>query len=162
MAKRFSKKAKEQLIHDAIAEAIPALRLQHWQIEVFFQPDLDQRAYCEAEPQYRTAKVGFDSGRIRIFECVEFAVHELAHILTWNVASLLERSAGASEEQMKEATDAYESLTTEIGHIMVPLVMDKLKAANKLPPEAEETPNIIVVRDKKKPRKSGLDKLEQV
>lgn len=157
MAKRFSKKTKEQLIHDAIAEAIPILRLQHWQIEVFFQPDLDQRAYCEAEPQYRTAKVGFDTGRIRIFECVEFAVHELAHIVTWPVAALLERSTG-----IEEATEAYEALTTEIGHIAVPMVMARLKEKGKLPPEAEETPNIIVVRDKKRTKKAALDKPESM
>lgn len=156
MAKRWSRKAKQQVILDAIAAAIPILRLQNWQIEVGFGADTDQKAGCEAFSQYKNASISFDAQRIRIFECVEYAVHELAHVVTWRVAEMLEASAGEDDTAMQKATEAYEELTTEIGHIAVPLVMQSLEAAGKLPPEAKEQPSLIIMPKERRKRRAKL------
>ena len=152
MAKRFSQKVKKQLIQDAVKAAIPILRLEHWQIEVHFDNSNEYRATCAAVPRYQTSVLEFAPKRIRIFECVEFAVHELAHIHTWRTAELLEQWAGDDPERIEEAEAAYEYVTTQIGHIAVPSVVAELERLGQIPPEAKDVPNVIV-HDKKPIRK---------
>lgn len=160
MAKRWSKAAKQTVVLDTIAAAIPILRLQNWQIEVSFEPDIEQRAGCYTMLQYKTIHISFDLARIRIFELIEFVVHELAHAKTWFVAQMLEDSAGDDPVAFKRAEDAYEELTTEIGHIALPLVLQILETQGKLPPEAKEQPTVIVGKVPRKRRiKETLDNI---
>lgn len=156
MAKRFSQKAKKELIQNAVKAAIPILRLDHWQIEVHFDNGNEFRATCDASPRYQTAVLEFAPKRIRIFECVEFAVHELAHILTWRTAELLEQWAGDDPGKVEEAEVAYEYVTTQIGHIAVPRVVAELERRDQIPAEAKDVPNIIV--HEKKPIRKLLRK----
>lgn len=156
MAKRYTKKAKERLIRATFDVAIPILRLSHYSIELVFDTDIDCRADCEVDIPYRTAIVRFDLKRIRMFECPEFAVHELCHIPTWALATLAEE---LSEQDPQKAIDLYEDLTTELSHMFLPFVLDQLEARGELPPEVRDQPNVIVSHAK---RKRVTEKDEQI
>lgn len=156
--KRWTQKAKKQLIRDSVEAAIEVFGLQGWQITLVFDNKVEFRATCEAEPRYFTAKLTFAPRRIEIFECVEFGIHEPAHILTWEVAGMLERAAGDDPQAIEDAEEAYERLTTAIGHIAFPFVIKKLEEAGKLPVEAKEMPGIIEERNKKQRKTVDLTK----
>jgi hypothetical protein len=98
------------------------LGLSEWEIGVRFEKDEDgASASCMAQPEYRSATLGFDLSLIPKSQVDRFAAHELSHIWVWplaNAAHSLAKGDPAMEEWVRTEE---ERLTTALEHILTRL-----------------------------------------
>lgn len=64
-----------------------------WKIASIYGPlEHDEKADCEAKPEYREARCRFDHRKIPTDQVDAFCVHELGHVVNWPVELLAEQS----------------------------------------------------------------------
>jgi hypothetical protein len=99
------------------------LLLQDWKITVLVGAldEHDEKADCDAKPQYREALIRLDPEKIPAPEWDAFCVHELLHVITWRLEALAEEW-GRSESQYVVARDAAETVVTDLERIILKLV----------------------------------------
>jgi len=79
------KKITEKRILRAVEYYVPLIGLEDWTLKVLFDPTIDAAASCEADEEYRSAKLCFNIPKMKENnEPVARTVrHELLHCLTW-------------------------------------------------------------------------------
>jgi hypothetical protein len=98
------------------------LLLSDWaiKVQVGALDDLDERADCDAKPQYKEAVLRFDPAKIPPSELDAFCVHELLHCVTWRLEALAEEW-GRSESQYIVARETAETVVTDLERIILGL-----------------------------------------
>ena len=113
--------AKERKARRCIRIWKRRLGLQAWQFTLFFHrlPDSEGKAYCIAEPEYRTAKLGFDLERVTDVEIEGFVRHEVLHCLIWSIAKLALDMADEDKVLIERVRIEEETLTTLLDSLPV-------------------------------------------
>jgi hypothetical protein len=98
------------------------LDLGNWTLNVVFDCTTPERASCCADPEYRTAKLTFNTKRIGPQEIDEFVAHEMCHTHGWAIAALGWKWAGKDPVKRKVVEDAEELMTTGFSRAFLPLL----------------------------------------
>jgi len=108
------------------------LGLTDWKIEIrFVAPEDGARATAEASPEYRECIFEFDPARFPpLEELDDWIVHELCHMITWELAYLAELFA-SDEQKVDVADKAHERLTTDIERMVMRLWREHAKKPRK-------------------------------
>jgi hypothetical protein len=98
------------------------LLLSDWSITVLVGAldDLDERADCDAKPQYKEGVIRLDPKKIPEAEWDAYCVHELLHCVTWRLEALAEEW-GRSESQYVVARETAETVVTDLERIILGL-----------------------------------------
>lgn len=98
------------------------LLLADWNITVLVGAldDHEERADCDAKPQYKEAVIRLDPKKIPPDELDGFCIHELLHCVTWRLEALAEEW-GRSESQYVVARETAETVVTELERIILGL-----------------------------------------
>lgn len=85
--------------------------LGEWKITVLVGAldEHDERADCDAKPQYKEALIRLDPEKIAPEEWDAFCIDELTHCLTWRLEAIAE-TWGRSENQFKFVRDTAETV----------------------------------------------------
>jgi hypothetical protein len=75
--------------------------------------DSNERADCDARPEYKEATIRLDPEKIPPEDLEGFIVHELLHLHTWRLEQIAEEW-GQSESRYALVRDIAESVVTEL------------------------------------------------
>lgn len=98
------------------------LDLSNWTLNIVFDSTTKERASCVADPEYRTAKLTFNTRRIGPQELDEFVCHEMCHPHGWALAGLALKWAGNDETKRNVVREAEELLVTAMSRAFLPLL----------------------------------------
>jgi hypothetical protein len=113
------------LILELVDRYRPYLELDRWQIETVIRPISDEegaRAFCEAWPEYMSARFTFDPDRLPTGEHVrELVLHEMGHCHTWPVLNAGEKLADPEDpahvEFVREAGERSTTMVSRAFHL---------------------------------------------
>lgn len=110
--------AAEKRFNKLVSAYGAMMGLDGWRINVQVYaidgPDVEKDgASCYAEPEYRTARLRFNTAHIPEEQEARFVRHELAHCLTWELASCAEALASTKAEA-EWVRSLHERLATAI------------------------------------------------
>lgn len=117
-------RSKRRAIERLARAAIPALRLEHWDITLAFPRRLEDgaAAECDAQPEYKQATVRFNCRKIDWDDLPRFVVHELMHCHVEALAGIAQLAAGKDRAKAEWVRRTEEELVTVLDQILTPYV----------------------------------------
>ena len=97
-----------------ITRAVPhyqqLLGLERWTVHFGFKK-AENKATCEAQPEYRTATLNFDLSKLPEpnVPIERTVLHELVHCLTWRTEALAEAAAGEDSQRYELVREIIEN-----------------------------------------------------
>lgn len=119
-------RSKRKAIERLARRAIPALRLEHWDITLAFPRRLECgcAAECDAQPEYKQAVLRFDCTKISWDDLPRFVIHELMHCHVEALAGIALLAAGRDRAKEEWVRRTEEELVTVLDQILAPYVTE--------------------------------------
>jgi hypothetical protein len=115
------KRDKRRAITRLARRAIPALRLEHWDITLSFgKLKCGSAAECDAQSEYKQAVLRFDCRQIPWDDIPRFVVHELMHCHVEALGAIAMIAAGKDKAKEEWVRRTEEELVTTLDQILAP------------------------------------------
>lgn len=114
-------RTKRRAIERLARIAIPALRLEHWDITLSFgMLKCGSAAECDAQPEYKQAHIRFNCEKIEWDDIPRFVVHELMHCHVEALAGIAMLAAKQDRAKIEWVRRTEEELVTTLDQILAP------------------------------------------
>lgn len=123
----------EQQAQELVTLLQEPMNLDRWTLRLVMDGEMDSRAACDSQPEYREAEIRFDFNSVKTGDdLAELAVHEMTHPhiepLSSLAVDLANALADSSPEYMRDGLRKLllervrwveEQVTTDVGHVLL-------------------------------------------